>query len=43
MRLFEKCPVCGGELAEKNVDKIMMGGGNTAVVTVPAKVCLLAI
>ena len=40
MKLFEKCPVCGGELVEKNVDKILMGGGNTAVVTVPAEVCL---
>lgn len=40
MKLFEKCPVCGGELAEKNADKILMGGGNTAVVTVPADVCL---
>jgi len=40
MNLFEKCPVCGGELAKKNVEKILMGGGNTAVVTVPAEVCL---
>ena len=40
MKLFEKCPVCGGELMEKNVDKILIGGGNTAVVTVRAEVCL---
>jgi YgiT-type zinc finger domain-containing protein len=40
MTLFEKCPVCGGELVEKKVDKILMGGGNTAVVKVPAEVCL---
>jgi YgiT-type zinc finger domain-containing protein len=40
MKLFEKCPMCGGELAEKKVDKILMGGSNTAVVTVLAEVCL---
>ena len=40
MKLFEKCPVCGGEMVEKQVEKILMGGGNTAVVTVQTKVCL---
>lgn len=40
MKMFDKCPVCGGEVVEKNVDKILMGGSNTAVLTVPAEVCL---
>ena len=38
--MIKKCPVCGGELADKNVAKILMGAGNTAVVTVAAEVCL---
>ncbi len=37
---FEKCPVCGGELVEKNVEKLLRGGNNTAVITVCAEVCL---
>jgi YgiT-type zinc finger domain-containing protein len=40
MRLFEKCPVCGGELAEKEVEKVLKGGSNTAILTVKAEVCL---
>jgi len=38
---FEKCPVCGGELVEKEVEKLLKGGVNTAVLTVRAEVCLL--
>ena len=37
---FEKCPVCGGELIEKNVEKILRGGQHTAILQVKAEVCL---
>jgi YgiT-type zinc finger domain-containing protein len=40
MMPFEKCPVCGGELAEKEVEKLLRGGLHTAVVRVRAEVCL---
>ncbi len=40
MKPFEKCPVCGGELVEKEVEKILKGGNNTAIVNVKAEVCL---
>ena len=37
---FSKCPVCGGEMAEKDVEKLLRGGKHVAVVTVKAEVCL---
>ena len=37
---FGKCPVCGGEIVEKDVEKLLCGGVNVAVVTVRAEVCL---
>jgi YgiT-type zinc finger domain-containing protein len=40
MRLFEKCPNCGGELEEKEVEKVLRGGANTAILKVKAEVCL---
>ena len=40
MIAFEKCPVCGGELVEKQVEKLLRGGVNTAVIKVEAQVCL---
>ncbi len=40
MRPFDKCPVCGGELGEKNVEKLLRGGHHTATLRVPADVCL---
>ena len=40
MMPFEKCPVCGGEVVEKEVEKLLRGGGNTATVSVLAEVCL---
>jgi len=40
MKPFEKCPVCGGELVEKEVEKLLRGGANTAVLKVRAEVCL---
>lgn len=40
MMPFEKCPVCGGELVEKEVEKLLRGGVHTAVLKVRAEVCL---
>ncbi len=37
---FDKCPVCGGELEEKEVEKLLKGGVNTAIIKVKADVCL---
>ena len=40
MKPFSKCPVCGGELTQKEVEKLLRGGVNLATVTVRADVCL---
>lgn len=40
MRPFDNCPVCGGELIEKQVEKLLRGGNHTAAVTIRADVCL---
>jgi YgiT-type zinc finger domain-containing protein len=40
MKPFSKCPVCGGEVVEKEVEKLLRGGVNVAVVEVMAEVCL---
>ncbi|MBM3190879.1 MAG: YgiT-type zinc finger protein [Chloroflexi bacterium] len=37
---FDKCPLCGGEVVEKEVEKLLRGGVHTAVVMVRAEVCL---
>ena len=37
---FRKCQVCGGETAEKEVEKLLRGGKHVAVVSVRAEVCL---
>ena len=37
---FDKCPVCGGLLGEKEVEKLLRGGVNTPVIKVRADVCL---
>jgi YgiT-type zinc finger domain-containing protein len=37
---FDKCPICGGEVVEKEVEKLLRGGRNTAVVRLRAEVCL---
>ena len=37
---FKECPVCGGEVIEKEVEKLLRGGKNTAVVRLQAEVCL---
>lgn len=39
-RAFEACPVCGGELIEKEVEKLLRGGNDTATLQVDALVCL---
>lgn len=40
MMPFGKCPICGGELVEKDVEKLLKGGVHTAVLQVRAEVCL---
>ena len=40
MRPFSKCPVCGGELVEKDVEKLLRGGAHMAILTAHAEVCL---
>ncbi len=40
MMPFSKCPTCGGEIIEKEVEKLLRGGVNLAVATVRAEVCL---
>lgn len=40
MMPFSKCPVCGGEMIEKEVEKLLRGGIHTAVIRVRAEVCL---
>jgi len=37
---FNKCPICGSEMIKKEVEKLLRGGNNTAVVKVNAEVCL---
>ena len=37
---FDQCPVCGGGVVEKEVEKLLRGGVNTAVIRVRAEVCL---
>ena len=37
---FKNCPICGGEMVEKEVEKLLHGGENTAVMKVKAEVCL---
>ena len=40
MMPFEKCPICGGGMVEKEVGKLLRGGIHTAVLKVRAEVCL---
>lgn len=37
---FKKCPICNGEMIEKEVEKLLRGGNNTAIVRTKAEVCL---
>lgn len=36
---FNRCPVCNGEMIEKEVEKLLRGGNNTASIIVKAEVC----
>ena len=36
---FPKCPVCGGQVVEKEVEEILRGGNNMAIIKVSAEVC----
>jgi YgiT-type zinc finger domain-containing protein len=40
MMPFPECPVCGGEMIEKEVEKLLRGGIHTAAIKVRAEVCL---
>jgi len=40
MQPFNKCPLCGGELVEKEVEKLLRGDNHSAVISVTAEVCL---
>jgi YgiT-type zinc finger domain-containing protein len=40
MTSFNLCPVCRGELIKREVQKLLRGGNNTAVVKVQAEICL---
>jgi len=40
MKPFSKCPICGGELVEREVEKLLRGGSHIAVMKVTAEVCL---
>lgn len=40
MKPFEKCPVCGGDLETKLVEKLLRGGVDTLSLKVSADVCL---
>lgn len=40
MKPFNKCPICGNEVVEKEVEKLLKGGNNIAVIKVMAEVCL---
>ena len=37
---FDRCPICGGELQEKEVEKLVRGGIHSALLRVTAYVCL---
>jgi YgiT-type zinc finger domain-containing protein len=39
-KMFETCPVCGGELEKKELEEIVRGGNDTATLRVEALVCL---
>ena len=40
MQTLKKCPICSGEMIEKEVEKILRGGNHTAILQIPAQVCL---
>lgn len=36
---FTQCPVCGDDIVEKEVEKLLHGGNHTAILIVRAEVC----
>jgi len=36
---FKSCPICGGKMIEKEVEKLLRGGNNTAIVKIKTEVC----
>ena len=40
MKKFEQCPICGGDLENKQVEKLLRGGENIVSIKVTAEVCL---
>ncbi len=40
MMPFTECPVCGGALLAKEVEKLIRGANHVAILRVPAEVCL---
>ncbi len=40
MKPFRQCPICSGELVKKEVEKLLRGGVDTALLRVKAEVCL---
>jgi YgiT-type zinc finger domain-containing protein len=40
MMPFTKCPVCSGDIMEKQVEEIIYSGNNALIINVPAEVCL---
>lgn len=38
--LDEKCAICGGQMVQKEVEKLLRGGNNFASMSVEAEVCL---
>ena len=37
---LDKCPVCGGEIVEKEVEKVLRSGNLTETLNIQAAVCL---
>ncbi len=40
MTPLDKCPLCGGDIVEKEVEKILRGGNLTETVKAQAEACL---
>jgi len=40
MKFIKKCPVCGGQVIEKEVREVLSGGTNTAFLDITVGVCL---
>lgn len=40
MKFVKKCPICGGDVQEKEVTEVLTGGENTAFIKLKTGVCL---